>query len=187
MLSVASAPSALAGCMMATPLKSALKRKHSDISSAEDDSQHSQKRAKVQFSDADNKTEIIRAWNDKPTNLVREEVRRAIERHHAGDSGLYDTLKQTFTAKPSSEDAPPPTLLEKYMSAFTRCITILGKDCAELVEAVLDTQWLGRDEEFVRCYQKMLAHLAASGGGYAHAVLESLVDKFVNCKHLPRC
>jgi RNA polymerase I-specific transcription initiation factor RRN3 len=184
MISVAAAPLPALSGMAATPLKSALKRKHSDLTETGDDSQSSthSKRPKVQFSDSDNKTELIREWNDKTLTLVREEVRRAIERHLAGDSALYDTLRQTLTTKPTSEDAPSPTLLRRYVIALTGFSSLMGKKCGSLVDAVLDSQWLGRDEDFVTCYRRLLVNLIATNGGYAHSILDSLVDKFVNRK-----
>lgn len=173
------------GSMMATPLKSALKRKHSDITEPEENSSqelYSSKRVKVQFSE-DNTTEIIKAWNDdKALALVREEVRRALERHIAGDSSSYDSLTELLTIKPFSDDAPSNTLLRRYVIALTGFTNLMGKKCAELVEAVLEIQWMGRDEDTVVCYRRLLVNMIATHGGFAQTILSSLVDKFVNCK-----
>jgi RNA polymerase I-specific transcription initiation factor RRN3 len=180
------APPALTGSMAATPLKSALKRKHSDITEPEENNSqetYSSKRAKVQFNEEDNKTEIIKAWNDdKALALVREEVRRALERHLAGDSSSYDSLRQLLTTKPFSDDAPSNTLLRRYIIALTGFTNLMGGRCAELVEAVLETQWLGREEDTVICYRRLLVNMIATHGGFAQTILNSLVDKFVNCK-----
>lgn len=181
MLSLAPAVS-----MAATPLKSALKRKHSDITEPEENSSqelYSSKRAKVQFNEEDNKIEVIRAWNDdKALTLVRVEVQRALERHLDGDSSSYDSLTQLLTITPFSDDAPSNTLLRRYIIALTGFTNLLGKRCMELVEAVLDIQWLGRDEDTVVCYQRLLVTMIATHGAFAQIILSSLVDKFVNCK-----
>jgi RNA polymerase I-specific transcription initiation factor RRN3 len=184
MLSVAHP--ALTGSMAAIPLKSALKRKHSDITETEDDNSqqsNSSKRTKVQFSDADNKTEIIQAWNDdKALALVREEVRRALKRHLDGDSSSYDSLKQLLTTKSSEDDAPSNTSLRRHIIALTGFTNLMGKRSAELVEAVLESEWLGRDGDTVLCYRRLLVNLIATHGGYAQVILGSLVDRFVNRK-----
>jgi RNA polymerase I-specific transcription initiation factor RRN3 len=176
--------------MAATPLKSALKRKHSDIESEETSSQelYSSKRAKVQFS-SENKTKIIKEWNDdKALEQVRVEVRRALERHlDSKDSSFYDSLTQVFAIKPFADDAPSNILLRRYLIALTGLTNLMGKRCTELVEAVLETQWLGRDEDTVVCYRRLLVNMIATHGGFAQTILSSLVEKFVNCKASSFC
>ncbi|TID17369.1 RNA polymerase I-specific transcription initiation factor RRN3 [Venturia nashicola] len=169
--------------MVPTPLKSALKRKHSDISEPQENSSqelYSSKRAKVQFNEEENKIEVYKAWNDdKALPLVQEEVRRALEKHLSGDSSFYDSLAELFAIKPISDDALSNTLLRRYIIALTGFTNLLGKRCTDLVEAVLQTQWLGRDEDFVVCYRRLLVNMIATHGGLAQMVLSSLVDKFV--------
>ncbi|QDS68264.1 hypothetical protein FKW77_010628 [Venturia effusa] len=169
-----------------TPLKSALKRKHSDISEPEENSSqelYSSKRAKVQFNEEDNKIEVYKAWNDdKALPQVQEEVRRALEKHLNGDSSFYDSLAQLFMIKPVSDDALSNTLLRRYIIALTGYTNLMGKRCTELVEAVLETQWLGRDDDFVVCYRRLLVNMIATHGGLAQTVLSSLVNKFVNLR-----
>lgn len=172
---------------MATPLKSALKRTHSDMDDAHDDSSSSsqahdpqRKRYKVQFNEADNKTEIF--WNDKSQHLVKEEVRRAMERHIAGDSAAYDSLKEMLTTKPTAHDAPSPTLLKRYVIALIAHAHLLGKRCSGLVTAILDCSWLGRDDDFVVCYRRLLVNMISAHGGHAQVVMEALVDRFTNRK-----
>jgi RNA polymerase I-specific transcription initiation factor RRN3 len=168
---------------MATPLKSALKRTASDMEDVEDtQAQTQRKRCKVQFNEADNKTELF--WNDKAYPLVREEVRRAIENHLAGDSAAYASLKALLTTKPTDDDAPSPILLKRYITALDSFSHLMGKACGGLVTAVLDCSWLGRDDEFLIAYRRLLANLISSYGGNTIFVLESLVEKFVNSKHL---
>jgi RNA polymerase I-specific transcription initiation factor RRN3 len=188
MLSVAQP--AMTGSMAAPPLKSALKRKHSDISEPEENNSqelYSSKRVKVQFNEQDNKTEIIKAWDDdKALVHVREEVHQALDRHLEGDSSAYDSLRELLTTKPFADDALSNTLLRRYIIALTGFTSLMGKRCAELVEAVLEIQWLGRDEDTVVCYRRLLVNLIATHGGFAQTILSSLVDKFVNCRPLSR-
>src|SRR6266567_1348653 len=91
-----------------------LKRKHTGSDFEEDAFPSSQtKRQKVAF-DPDVEVRILEDWNErneKGLELVREEVRRSLEKHVAGDSTGYDQLNRLLTAKPSSDDAPSTSLL----------------------------------------------------------------------------
>jgi RNA polymerase I-specific transcription initiation factor RRN3 len=167
---------------MATPLKSALKRTASDLED-NDDSQRKRVRVhKVQFNDADNKTELF--WNEKSAQLVREEVRRAIESHLAGNSTAYDSLKSLLTGKPTADDSPSPTLLKKYIDALGASSQLMRKRCDSLIKAVLSLSWLGRNEEFLKAYRRLLANLISANGDFTAYFLECLVRDFVNCELL---
>src|SRR4051812_18105889 len=100
------------------PLKSALKRKRPDDEGDDQTpppSQPGTKRVKVTF-DSAVKVDIPKAWTSKSLVLVREEVRRALERHRSGESAAYDALRQIFNTKPFSDDAPTTDLLSKYIT-----------------------------------------------------------------------
>ena len=157
-----------------------LKRKHTDSDSTDTAAAASQgiKRQRVAF-DNDVKVHIVQDWNEKGLELVREEVRRGIEKHVAtGDNNSYDQIRHHFTLKPGAEDAPSTTLLKKYVIALTRSVTLLNRNCSSLVHAILDCQWLGRDEEFVNLYGKLLGSLMSAYGGYTGGVMRMLVSNF---------
>jgi hypothetical protein len=164
------------------PLKSALKRSASDIEDVED-SQPQRKRCRtVQFNEADNKTELF--WNEKSAQLVKEEVRRAIEGHLARDSSNYAALKSILTTKSTASDAPSPILLKRYIDAISVSSQLVNKECRGLVAAVLDCSWLGRSDEFLVSYRRLLANIISAHGGFAPLILESIVDKFVECMYI---
>jgi hypothetical protein len=169
---------------MATPLKSALKRTASDLEDTDDAQRKRLKVHKVQFNDADNKTELF--WNEKSAQLVREEVRRAIESHIAGNSTAYDSLKSLLTSKPTADDTPSPTLLKKYIDALNASSQLMRKSCDSLVKAVLSLSWLGRSEDFLKAYRRLLANLISVNGNFTTYILECLVREFVNCELLDR-
>ena len=175
-------PSAAA---MAAPIKPALKRSHTDFQADNDTSPpngSSPKRPKVQFS-SENNVRLLKNWDDEKTlALVKEEVKRAIERHQAGQSGLYDGLRETLSMKPTDNDAPSSALLKKYLIALVGFSNCLGRKCESLVDSLLEMQWLGRDEDFVMLYRRLLVNICASNGGYAQDILLSLVESFVSCK-----
>lgn len=60
------------------------------------------KKLKVSFNLANNVTHVMEDWNEKGVQLVREEVRRALRQHRAGDSAEYDQLREHFALKRSA-------------------------------------------------------------------------------------
>jgi RNA polymerase I-specific transcription initiation factor RRN3 len=171
---------------VATPdVKPVLKRSLSDLEADTKTSLSSQspaKRPKVQFS-SENKIFTLKKWDEEKTlSLVREEVRRALEKHVAGEHTLFDGLRETLTTKPSAPEAPSATLLKRYVIAITGLCGVIGRRGSALVKSIIEMHWLGRDEEFVRLYQRLLANLISTYGGYSHEILESLVDRFTTLR-----
>jgi len=167
---------------ISTP-KSPLKRtaSNSDIS---DDSQSSTpaKRSKVSFDTSINKIHNLEDYNERSSALVREEVRRAVDRHRLGDHAAYDNLRELLTVDPFSEDAISSALLRKHIHAFTTLSTFLAKGCSSLVHAIIHCSWLGRDEDFINAYLRLLVSLITAQSGYTHPILSSLVQKFVTLR-----
>ncbi|KAF1989709.1 RNA polymerase I-specific transcription initiation factor RRN3 [Aulographum hederae CBS 113979] len=116
--------------------------------------------------------------DDKPDDLVREEVRSALSQQLQGNGSKYDQLKQYFTTKPHEDDALSTKLLQKYVTALSGHSSSLNRTCASLVHAVLKCRWLGRDQEFVNAYARLLANIISSHGGFTQSVLHMLVGKF---------
>jgi len=176
MLSVATA---------ATPVRPVLKRSLTDFDTDDNplpSSLSPTKRLKVQFS-SDNKIITLKDWDaDKTLTLVKEEVKRALDRNRIGESTQYDGLREILTTKPTAADAPSSNLLKRYIIALTGLSSLMGRKCGSLVESVMEIEWLGRDEEFITLYRRLLVNLISSYGGYANDILESLVDTFASCK-----
>ena len=121
---------------------------------------------------------------EKSAAVVREEVRRAIQRHiTATDSTAYDTVKDLFTADPRRRDEdywldfykPTHTSLKYHLMGLMSNVASLDRSCNGLVYAVLNSQWLGRDESYVKLFIRFLGNLAAAQGTYLGAVLKMLV------------
>ncbi|KAJ5676130.1 hypothetical protein N7462_009027 [Penicillium macrosclerotiorum] len=123
--------------------------------------------------------------SEKPLAVVREEARRAIHRHvSAGDSDAYNQLKQIFTADPKkaddslySYDLPTHASLKYHLMALLSHIASLDRSCSSLVSAVLNSEWLGRDETYVKLYIRFLGNLAAAQGTYLGSILKVLATK----------
>lgn len=121
----------------------------------------------------------------KPLAIVREEVRRALHRHvSAADSEAYDQIKEIFTADPKkadntlySYDLPTHTTLKHHLSSLLSHIASLDRNCSGLVHAVMNSEWLGRDESYVKLYVRFLGNLAAAQGTYLGVVFKMLASK----------
>lgn len=134
------------------------------------------KRSKVTF---DSDVEYVSAVEDDEVDpqLIREQVRRAIQRHLAGDNEeTYENLKQIFSADPKKENAPSPKAVHAHLQAILSHISSLDKSCNGLVNTVLFCDWVGRDESFVKLYIKFLANLAAAKSGFLGKILHTLVE-----------
>jgi RNA polymerase I-specific transcription initiation factor RRN3 len=115
--------------------------------------------------------------------IVRETVRRAIHRHvTAADSKAYDQVKAIFTADAKRADdpyyyydLPSHTVLRHHLLGLLSHVASLDRDCSGLVHAVLNSEWLGRDESYVKLYVRFLGNLAAAQGTYLAAIFKMLL------------
>lgn len=154
----------------------------------------STKRLKVAFSpNVDVRVLDNNSWNEKSAELVKEEVRVAVEGHlrysvekrtdsegqdeKRRDDTQYERLLTFFGQDVDSADAPSGRLLQKYLWALEAKVSSLG-ECGKLVMAVLDLEWLGRDETFAARYVRFLVSLTSAQSKYVPAVLERLVAHF---------
>ncbi|KAB8074180.1 RNA polymerase I-specific transcription initiation factor RRN3 [Aspergillus leporis] len=148
------------------------------------------KRARVQFKDVeivsyDEREQGNTGAPEKSSAVVREEVRRAIQRHITGtDSEAYDRIKEIFSADPRRRDedgmfpydVPTHTTLRYHLLGLLSNVASLDRSCNGLVNAVLNSVWLGRDESYIKLYIRFLGNLAAAQGSYLGPVLKMLVS-----------
>jgi RNA polymerase I-specific transcription initiation factor RRN3 len=182
MVSLASPHTALGTVAPAVAAAGSLKRKQRDASSdAEADSTPAQlKRRRVTF-DPDVDVRILSDDpHEKSMELVTEEVRRAIEKHAAGEKAAYDQIRSLFAETPTTPGAPMSGLLHKYVIALTNTTPLLDNNCKGLVHAVIDCSWIARNEHFVRSYRNFLRSLLSVHPGYMSTVLQMLVGMFLN-------
>lgn len=158
-------------------------------SDASDEPASPKKRPRVQFDEDSLMKDASSSRNDETTPeksaaVVREEVRRAVQRHLSGtDSAAYDNIKDLFTADPRRRDVdywldfhkPTHTSLKHHLMGLLSNVALMDRGCNGLVNAVLDSQWLGRDESYVKLYIRFLGNLAAAQGTYLSPVLKMLV------------
>ncbi|KFY06893.1 hypothetical protein V492_07668 [Pseudogymnoascus sp. VKM F-4246] len=119
---------------------------------------------------------------EAPTDLydVRRLVRKALDEHNrtGGDDSRYDGVKEVFSTKNRSQGKAENDLMRAHLLALTSCVSLLGKNSSGLVRAVLESEWVGRDEPYVRAYVSFLGNLASAQGAYVGTVLSMLVGKF---------
>ncbi|EPS29634.1 hypothetical protein PDE_04584 [Penicillium oxalicum 114-2] len=169
-----------------------LDRSLSPVSSASEsveDAPPSKKRARVTF----NEKIQTHSWNQNDpaaanamsVAMVREEIRRAIHRHvSSGESEGYDQIKEIFTADPKkAEDTvhsyslPSHITLKNHLMGLLSHIASLDRGCSSLVNAVVESEWLGRDEAYVKLFIRFLGNLAAAQGTYLGLIFKMLVRK----------
>jgi RNA polymerase I-specific transcription initiation factor RRN3 len=156
-----------------------LKRKNLDHSSDVENLDSSQlKRRRVAFN-PDVDVRILSDENDKSLELVGEEVRRAIEKHAAGEKGAYDLLKGLFRDDPRSSGSATSGLLQKYVVALSNNVHLLDYSCKGLVHAAIDCNWTARNDSFVQSYRYFLRSLLSIQHGFMSTILQGLITMFL--------
>jgi len=167
----------------ATP---ALKRSRSDLEATSTPSpqaaQPTAKRPRVQFK-SENTIHTLRGWDEaKTSSLIKEEVKRALEKKAEGNDTAFASLCELLVQKPTAADALSSPVLKRYLLALTSLSRTVGRTGLPLVQSILRISWLGRDDDFVRVYQALLANLLSTYGGFSHEILGSLVALFTTLR-----
>lgn len=162
--------------------RSTLVRKRDEIESGS--SPAPAKRAKVAF---DEKVEVknIHDWEKAP-EVILEEVRRALQNHSRGEDSGYDELKSMFDSQKEEKKPVSSTTMKSYTMALLSNVSNLNKSCSGLVHAVLNSQWLGRDDDYVRAYMRLMANIVTSQGIFVVELLGMLVENLTGGKRFMR-
>ncbi|CRG86665.1 RNA polymerase I-specific transcription initiation factor rrn3 [Talaromyces islandicus] len=146
------------------------------------------KRPRVQFDPAIETRLLPRSSDEgqsteKSSALVREEIRRAIQRHTSGvDSEAYTRVRKMFVIDPRTRDSdesnypPTPMSMIRHLMGLLSNISLLDSSCSSLVHAVLSSEWLGRDESYLKVFVRFLGNLSAAQSVYLRSVLKMLVN-----------
>ena len=132
------------------------------------------KKAKVTF-DSDVEVRLVDDWEDAP-EIIYDEVQRAFTKRALGDSSGYEKIKAIYVAKTECDDIPSPKTIKNYTKALLGNISGLTKTNSDLIQTVLDSEWLGRQEDYVSLYMRLLANLASVQGNFLGEILRMLVD-----------
>ena len=133
------------------------------------------KRGRVTF---DSDIEIVSADDDDELDplVVKEQVRRAIERHRAREDDGYDRISAVFDTPADNRAASSSKVLKIHLQAVLANVANLSKDCSGLVNAVLFSEWVGRDDAYYTLFVRFLNNLAAAQRGYQTKIMLMLVD-----------
>lgn len=133
------------------------------------------KRARVTF---DSDVEIVSADEEEALDplVVQEQVRRALERHRLGDDETYERIRSIFTIPPDKPQAPSAKSLRIHLQAVLAHVALLSKECNTLVNAVLYSEWVGRDDAYYALFVRFLNNLAAAQRGYQSKIMGMLVE-----------
>ena len=132
------------------------------------------KKAKVTF-DSDVEVRVVSDWEKAP-HLIQEEVHRAFAKRALGDNSGYDRLKDVYSKKKSSEEEFGPATVKNYTISLLAHVSALNKSTSDLVHAILDSDWLGRTEDYVAVFVRLLANLSSSQGVFLGDVVRMLVN-----------
>lgn len=143
------------------------------------------KRARVTFKE-EVEEKVMEIFKPKTRSLesVRAEVKRSVDGHLREDSEEYDALRALFLPRKEGEEdsQDDPIDLKTYVVALTGYTSMLNSKCKGLVHTLLDFEWMGRDESFVKAYVHFLGSLASSQGAYVQSILDMLVQRFTGGK-----
>ena len=139
-----------------------------------------EKKAKVTF-DSDVEVRVISDWEKAP-HLIQEEVRRAFAKRALGDDSGYDKLKDVYSKKKGNEEELNPSTIKNYTISLLANVSALNTSNADLVHAVLSSDWLGRTEDYVALFMRLLANLSSAHGMFLGDVVQMLVDNLTASK-----
>ena len=173
-MSTASQAAGLTPPAVTKPLlhRSTLGRKYDDME--EINTPRPGKRAKVTF-DSNVEVRVMGEWEKAP-EFIQEEVRHALDKHVTGDSSIYIQVKDIYGRDKNTEDEPSDITLQNYTAALLSNVSSLNKSRSDLVFAILNSQWLGRQENYIKLYVRFLANLVSAQGLFLADTLQMLVE-----------
>ena len=132
------------------------------------------KRGRVTF-DHNVKVQDLYDWERAP-EVILEGVRHAIRRHALGDNAAYDELKAVFDAKGLEATDNSPATMRSYISALLSNVSSLNKTCSDLIHSVLNSEWLGREDDYVKIFVRIVVNIVSAQTNFLADVLRMLVE-----------
>ena len=138
------------------------------------------KRARVSF-DQNVDVEVV----DEPRNapeIVQEEVRLAFDKRTWSDDSGYDNIKEIYNPKRNPEDEVSSSMLRNYTAALLANVPRLNRHNSDLVQMVIKSQWLGRQENYVALFARLLGNLCVTQGMFLGDAMRMLVENLTSGK-----
>lgn len=107
--------------------------------------------------------------------MAANEITAILTNYKQGSKKHYDILLQHLSNKDELKD----DLLLKLLSSLKDCTALLGRDFEHLVGSILKIDWLYRDLQVVREYQRFVINLVSAHTDYLKACLRMVVQQFV--------
>ena len=125
--------------------------------------------------DSDVEVQVVGDY-EKPSELVHQEVRTAFQKLVWGEKSGYEHIKAMYSKDTDEEEHASSATLRSYTVALLANISSLNKTTADLVRILIKSDWLGRDEEYVSLFLRLLANIVTAQGSFLIDVLTMLVD-----------
>ena len=131
------------------------------------------KKARVTF-DSDLEVHILEDVQNA-VEFVQAEVRQAFEKRAWGDYSAYEQLKHVF----NPEDGPSyvsPEQLRRNTSGLLHNVAFLNKESTDLVQAVMNSNWLAMPDDYISLFVRLLANIFSGHGTFVADGLRMLVQ-----------
>ena len=132
------------------------------------------KKPKVTF-DSDVEVRVVSDWEKAP-HIIQEEVRRAFAKRALGDDSGYDKLRNVYSRNKGNGEEFSPATIKNYTISLLANVSALNKSNSDLVHTVLSSDWLGRSEDYVIVFVRLLATIVSAQGIFLEDVVRMLVN-----------
>ncbi|KAI9890780.1 MAG: hypothetical protein M1814_003564 [Vezdaea aestivalis] len=111
-----------------------------------------------------------------PVDLLEIEVREALDSPFKEGNSAYDKVLNVFAAEPGSVEAATPHEQAMYLVQLATQSARFTRSNASLLKAMLNSNWLGRDENYWKMFRNFLNNLITSQGSLVQLVMRHMVE-----------
>lgn len=117
----------------------------------------------------------------RPPDLIQEEVRLAFDKRTWSDDSGYDKIKDIYDSGSRGAQEEVSTVeLRSYTAALLSNVPRLNRTSSDLVHKVIQSQWLGREDDYVALFTKFLGSLVVQHGIYLKETIRMLVENLTS-------
>ena len=134
------------------------------------------KKSRVSF----NQAVDVHTIGETASYLIQEEVRLAFDKRGWSDDSDYDRIRELYNSKKDLGEEVSSNTLKSYTAALLNNIVRLNRTSSDLVHSVINSQWLGRQEDYVTLFTKLLGGIVVQHGMYLGEVVRMLVENLTS-------
>lgn len=97
-----------------------------------------------------------------------------------GDNTGYERIKAIYDRNQDDDENITPFSLSQYTVALLGNIPSLNRSTADLVRVVIQSEWLGREEDYVELFMRLLANIVTAQGSFLLDTLSTLVENLTD-------